>query len=71
MFAVPLYAFANVVAQGALHEEYEAIERMIESSHSPVGIDAKKTHVLIMHKLAQLDRRLRRIEPRGRADEVE
>jgi len=43
-------------------EEYERIERMIASADSPVGIDAKKTHVLILHKLIQLERRLEALE---------
>lgn len=43
-------------------DEYEAICRMIEDTTSPVGIDAKKTHVLILHKLMALERRLERLE---------
>ena len=42
--------------------EYEKIERLITSEASPVGIDAKKTHVLILHKLLQIERRLDRLE---------
>ncbi len=42
--------------------EYEAIERVIASEESPVGIDAKKTHVLILHKLASIEARLERLE---------
>ena len=42
--------------------EYEAIEALIGSEASPVGIDAKKTHVLILHKLRQIERRLARLE---------
>ncbi len=42
--------------------EYERIEREIASDASPVGIDAKKTHVLILHKLEQIERRLERLE---------
>ena len=44
--------------------EYDRIAREIESDESPVGIDAKKTHVLILQKLADLERRLERIEER-------
>lgn len=44
--------------------EYERISRQIESDESPVGIDAKKTHVLILQKLARLEQRLERIEER-------
>jgi hypothetical protein len=45
-------------------EEYAALEREIHSDDSPVGIDAKKTHILILHKLAQIERRLERLERR-------
>lgn len=43
-------------------EEYEAIAAKIESSTSPVGIDAKMTHILILHLLQRLDARLERLE---------
>ena len=42
--------------------EYAAIEELIASGDSPVGIDAKKTHVLILHKLMSIERRLERLE---------
>ena len=29
---------------------YDAISRLIHSNDSPVGIDAKKTHILILNK---------------------
>lgn len=48
-------------------DEYAAIERDIASDDSPVGIDAKKTHVLILHKLDQIERRLDRLEERLRS----
>ncbi len=38
------------------------IEELIASEESPVGIDAKKTHVLIIQKLLQIEQRLDRIE---------
>jgi hypothetical protein len=41
---------------------FTSIEREISSDKSPVGIDAKKTHIIILHKLQQIDERLRRIE---------
>lgn len=41
--------------------EYQQIEALITSDESPVGIDAKKTHVLILHKLLELERRLERL----------
>lgn len=43
-------------------QEYEEIERLIASDESPVGIDAKKTHILILHKLAAIEQRLERLE---------
>ena len=45
-------------------DEYERISALIESDASPVGIDAKKTHIIILHKLSELERRLDRIEAR-------
>ena len=44
--------------------EAERIEELIASEASPVGIDAKKTHVLIIQKLLEIERRLDRIESR-------
>lgn len=43
-------------------ESYEAIRELIHSEDSPVGIDAEKTHVLILHKLASIEERLRKLE---------
>ncbi len=43
---------------------FTTIEREISSEASPVGIDAKKTHIIILHKLQEIDERLRRIEAR-------
>lgn len=45
-------------------ETYDEIKRLIESDESPVGIDAQKAHVLILHKLVEIERRLDRIEER-------
>lgn len=41
---------------------YEEIENLISSDESPVGIDAKKTHVLILNKLFEISERMDRIE---------
>lgn len=46
------------IPQGA----YEAIETEIASDGSPVGIDAKKTHVMILYQLREIEERLKRIE---------
>ena len=43
-------------------EVYRDIEAFIHSDSSPVGMDAKKTHVVILHKLSEIERRLDRIE---------
>ena len=43
-------------------EIFDAIAKEIHSDSSPVGIDAKKTHILILEKLMQLEKRLDRIE---------
>ena len=42
--------------------DYSEIEELIASEDSPVGIDAKKTHVIIIHKLLQIEQRLERLE---------
>lgn len=43
-------------------EQYEAIAKEIHSETSPVGIDAKKTHILILQKLIAIEERLARLE---------
>ncbi|MGB3563532.1 MAG: hypothetical protein WBH85_13885 [Thermoanaerobaculia bacterium] len=45
-------------------EDAERIEEVIASAESPVGIDAKKTHVIIIQKLLEIERRLERLEKR-------
>jgi len=42
--------------------EYSEIEELIVSEDSPVGIDAKKTHIIIIHKLLQIEERLAKLE---------
>ena len=41
---------------------FARIAELIQSDESPVGIDAKKTHVLILHKLNEIEKRLRTLE---------
>ena len=41
---------------------FNEIAEEIHSDTSPVGIDAKKTHILILQKLIELEKRLDRIE---------
>lgn len=43
-------------------KDYQRIAELIHSDTSPVGIDAKKTHILILHKLEQLEERLSALE---------
>lgn len=45
-------------------KEYEEILEQIKSENSPVGIDAGKTHVLILQKLMNIERRLEALEMR-------
>ena len=40
----------------------EVIAKEIHSDQSPVGIDAKKTHLIIIDKLLAIEERLTRIE---------
>jgi hypothetical protein len=41
---------------------YSEIAEAIRSADSPVGIDATRTHVMILHKLVEIERRLERLE---------
>lgn len=43
-------------------EAYEEIAKLIHSESSPVGIDAKKTHILILKMLHDINKRLDKIE---------
>ena len=38
------------------------IEKVISSEDSPVGIDAKKTHIIIINKLVEIEKRLEDLE---------
>jgi len=42
--------------------EYKKIGQIISSADSPVGIDAKKTHIIILSKLNEINERMIRIE---------
>ncbi len=42
----------------------EEIASLISSDNSPVGIDAKETHIIIIYKLMQIEDRLRALEAR-------
>lgn len=41
---------------------YQEIASEIHSDTSPVGIDAKKTHILILKKLIDIETRIKKIE---------
>lgn len=45
-------------------DAYHALEKALHSDQSPVGIDATKTHVIIIHLLLDLQDRLARLEER-------
>jgi len=47
---------------GVSEAEYNAIQQMIESADSPVGIGAKQTHILILKKLIAIEERLEHLE---------
>ena len=52
-------------------EKYDEIMREIEEANSPVGINAKKTHVIIIHKLMEIEKRLARLEGKDEDDDVD
>ena len=41
---------------------YEQIASIIQSDASPVGIDAKKTHIIFLNKLQEISTRLQHLE---------
>lgn len=45
-------------------EAYRTLAEALASDDSPVGIDAKKTHVMILHLLLDIQDRLGRLEAR-------
>ena len=45
-------------------DEYERIAKMIESDESVVGIDAQKTHIIIIQKLMNIEQRIDSLEQR-------
>jgi len=45
-------------------DEFDSIAAEIASAESVVGIDAKKTHIMILHALRDIQARLERIERR-------
>jgi hypothetical protein len=47
-------------------DTYDEIAELIRSDESPVGIDAKKTHVIIIDKLCRIEERLAALERNAR-----
>ncbi len=45
-------------------EAYQEIEQLIASSESVVGIDAKKTHIIIIHMLNEIQQKLDNLDQR-------
>ena len=43
-------------------EEYRSLAQHIESEQSVVGIDAKKTHILILHLLTKMQEKIDHLE---------
>jgi len=43
---------------------FNEIAEIIHSDTSPVGIDAKKTHILILYKLQEIQNQLKKQEPK-------
>jgi len=50
-------------------EDQARLEALIGSEDSPVGIDAKQTHVIIIRKLERIEKRLAEIESNLSKDE--
>ncbi len=44
------------------NEKKAEIEKVITSEDTPVGIDAKKTHIIIINKLVEIEKRLDNLE---------
>lgn len=51
-------------------QTYDEIAAMITSDDSPVGIDAKKTHIYIIHKLQQIEKRLDEMDKKNELKDV-
>ena len=48
---------------------YDEIAELIHSDESPVGIDAKRTHIIIIDKLNRIEARLTALEERAKEDD--
>lgn len=45
-------------------DDFEKIKTAIKNAESPVGIDALQTHIIIIQKLTDIEKRLDRVEKR-------
>ena len=48
-------------------ETYDQIDKLIHSDESLVDIDAKKTHILILHELNEIEKRLDALENKSKS----
>lgn len=44
--------------------QYKDIEKLIASDESVVGIDAKKTHIIIIHMLQEMQKSIEKLDNR-------
>ncbi len=58
----PSRLFGGVYQMEVPRDEYDRIAAEIASEASPVGIDAKRTHVMILYKLTEIEKRLAKLE---------
>ena len=58
------YKFDKMNSFNISDSDYKQIEQAISSEESVVGIDAKKTHIIILHMLNKIEERLDIIESR-------
>ena len=54
--------FAQEAWMDVPEDRYRKIEEAITSEESPVGIDAKKTHIMVLYMLEDLRERMARLE---------
>lgn len=58
----PCFKKSTTMNELVPREAYDQIAKMIASDDSVVGIDAKKTHIIIIHKLMEIEKRLDKLE---------
>ena len=50
------------MSKGLTEETYRLIEQMISNPQRPSEMDAKQTHIIIIHKLVEIEKRLQQME---------